>query len=97
MLCGIEPLDELAETYDLENWESGLLSGYFFACRRAGRMPPPPVRVSELVGSLGSADMQGIVAAATLAAFHLFGIDPRSVPSSADWKVECSVPLPVSA
>lgn len=92
--CQIEPLDELAAEYDLENWESGLLSGYFFACRRSGRLPPPPVRVSELAGALRAEDMGGVVRAAEAAAAYLFG---NAYPADErEWRavVTSAVPLP---
>ena len=92
---GIEPRDDLAATYELENWESGLLSGYYFVCRRARRMPPSPLRVSELTGSLAAEDMTGVAHAAAVAAAHLFGYDPAQV-STPGWTVTAH-PAPAAA
>jgi hypothetical protein len=92
---GVERLGDLAAGYDLENWESGLLSGYLFICRRAGRKPPPPLRLFELTGRLGAEDMSGVVAAAELATARLFGY-PHT-PAHAGWLVreESRVPAAV--
>jgi hypothetical protein len=84
-LLAVEPRDELAGTYGLENWKSGLLSGYFWVCRRARRMPPTPISISELSGSLSSADMEGVVKAAEAVAARLFDVEPP--PQSAEWGV----------
>lgn len=94
----VEPRDDLAGTYGLENWKSGLLSGYFFVCRRARQMPPPPIVISELCGSLSSDDMEGVVKAAEAAAAHLFGISPPGADPS-DWHVHVTpaVPSPATA
>jgi hypothetical protein len=84
-VSAVEPRDELAGTYGLENWKSGLLSGYFWVCRRARRMPPPPILLFELDGSLGSDDMNGVADAAAALAARLFDVDPP--PPSAEWVV----------
>ncbi len=60
----IEGTDELAKSYDLEDWESGIQSGFFFIARKANRMPPPPVRIFEVSGRLGGEDMVGLARAA---------------------------------
>lgn len=96
MTCAVRPRDELSATYLLENWESGLLSGYFFVCRRARRMPPPPLLLSELTGALGSEDMSGVVRAAEAAAARLFGIQLPSADSS-EWVVTVAPLIPVGA
>lgn len=95
MTCSVEPLDEVSESYTLENWESGLLSGYFFICRRAKRMPPPPILLSELHGALKSDDMDGIVRAAEMASALLFG-KPEIVPPSNDWTIAITPLVPVA-
>ncbi len=87
----MEPLDELAARYDLKNWKSGLLSGYFWVCRRTRRMPPPPITLSELTGALSSEDMEGVVKAAEAASAHLFGVEPP--PASPAWAVEVTLPV----
>ncbi len=83
-LLTVEPRDELAGTYGLENWKSGLLSGYFWVCRRARRMPPPPISISELSGSLSSEDMEGVVKGAEAVAARLFGVDPPAPSPSGE-------------
>jgi hypothetical protein len=93
--CDIKPLDERSAGYDLENWESGLLSGYFYVCRRAGRKPPPRLRVCELSGALGSMDMLGVVRAAELAAARLFGADHD--PAAGEWVVAVTASAAVTA
>lgn len=95
MTCAVEPLDERSRTYSLENWESGLLSGYFYICRRAKRMPPPPILLSELQGSLKAEDMEGIVKAAESASAHLFD-RPELAPSSVEWTVAITPLVPVA-
>ena len=91
----VEPRDELAGTYGLENWKSGLLSGYFWVCRRARRMPPQPISISELSGSLSSDDMEGVVKAAEAIAARLFGVEPP--PPSAEWGVTVTPTVPQPA
>lgn len=94
-LLAVEPQDELSATYGLENWKSGLLSGYFWVCRRARRMPPPPISISELCGSISSDDMEGVVKAAEVVAARLFGIEPP--PASPEWVVKVSPVVPQAA
>jgi hypothetical protein len=94
-LLAVEPRDELAGTYGLENWKSGVLSGYFWVCRRTRRMPPPLISISELSGSLSSDDMEGVVKAAEAIAAHLFGVEPP--PPSAEWGVTITPTVPQAA
>lgn len=96
-LLAVEPLDELAASYELENWKSGLLSGYFWVCRKAGRMPPPPLSIPELSGALASDDMFGVVRAAEVAAATLFGVPvPATSADTAEWVATIAVGSPVT-
>jgi hypothetical protein len=89
-LGAIEPLDALSETYALENWESGFLSGAFFAGRK-GRVLPPYLVLSELVGRLASGDMEGIAHAAAVGVGRLLGVDPALIPTP-EWQVLVAAP-----
>lgn len=84
-LGAVEPLDELAEEYALENWESGLLSGAIFAGRKGGVLPPY-LLLSELVGRLGSDDMEGVAHATAVGVARLLGVDPARIPTPG-WQV----------
>lgn len=96
-LLAVEALDDLAAGYELENWKSGLLSGYFWVCRKAGRIPPPPISISELAGALASGDMHGVVRAAEAAAAELFDVPlPPASVEAAEWAVSVTVDTPVS-
>jgi hypothetical protein len=94
-LLAVEPQDALAGTYGLENWKSGLLSGYFWVCRRARRMPPHPISISELTGSLASDDMEGVVKAAEAVAARLLGVELP--PPSPEWGVTVTRTVPQPA
>lgn len=58
--CRIDGADDLARSYDLENWESAIKSGLFYIARKANRMPPPAVSIFELSGRLAGQDMVGL-------------------------------------
>lgn len=92
-LGAVEPLDPLAEEYTLENWESGLLSGVGYYVRRS---PPFRLRATELVGRLGSDDMDGVAGAAGAAVARLLAFDPEPAPP-AGWLVAASRPAVVNA
>lgn len=92
-LGAVEPLDGLSEGYALENWESGLLSGAFFAARK-GRVMPPHLLVSELVGRLAGADMEGVAHAAAVGVGRLLGVDPSQI-ATPGWQVVASTPTAV--
>jgi hypothetical protein len=71
-LCQIDGLDELASTYTLKNWESGILSGAYFAFRKQ-RKAPIRFLVSELRGRLRAEEMEVLALASTVAVSRLLG------------------------
>ncbi|HVC95251.1 MAG TPA: hypothetical protein VND64_16265 [Pirellulales bacterium] len=76
-LCEIDRLDEIATSYCLENWESGVISGATFAFRRL-KQPLKRLLISELRGRLQSQDMDVLALAAMIGVSALFGGDaPR--------------------
>jgi len=83
--CCVEGTDELARSYDLENWESAIKSGIIFVARRANRMPPSPVRLREINGRLGAGDIGGIARAAEAGFAELLNIPLPHTPE--DWNI----------
>lgn len=61
----IEPTDELSRDYTLHNWESGILSGVFYASRKCKQVPMNWLIV-RLEGRLGSESMDALAHAATV-------------------------------
>lgn len=61
----IEPTDEISQEYTLHNWESGLLSGIFYASRKA-KLTPSNWLVIRLEGRLGSDSMDALAHAAAV-------------------------------
>jgi hypothetical protein len=53
--CEVDGLDEIAASYCLENWESGVISGATFAFRTL-KQPLKRLLISELRGRLRSQD-----------------------------------------
>ena len=86
----IDPMDELAKTYSLDNWESGILSGIHFVLRR---MPSREwgVILSKLEGCLGSDDMTALATGASLAVIELHALTSIKVPT-ADWDFRIETP-----
>ena len=84
--CGLQAADDLAATYKLENWESGIVSGLGFALRRTPDRDWG-VELSVVEGTVGSPDMTGLARAATIAAFRLHGLEPPTV-SDKDWEFQ---------
>jgi hypothetical protein len=79
--CQIQGADDLAATYDLKNWESGVMSGAFYAFRRLKR-PRVRILVSEMVGFLRSEDMPALALASTIGVTELLEADvsPLQMP-----------------
>jgi hypothetical protein len=85
-VCDLRPADALAATYEVQNWESGIVSGLGFALRRTADRHWG-VEVAALEGDVGSSDIGGIARAATIAAFHLHGQEAPALIDN-DWKFE---------
>ncbi len=75
-LCEIDGLDEIAASYCLENWESGVISGATFAFRRL-KQPLKRLLISELRGRLQSQDMDVLAQAAMIGVSTLSGQEVR--------------------
>jgi len=71
-VCQMDGLDELASNYTLKNWESGILSGAYFAFRKQ-RKAPIRFLVSELRGRLRAEEMEILALASTIAVNLLLG------------------------
>ena len=68
----VEPMNELAVTYTMTNWMSGIISGVAYTSRKL-KLPDTRVYVEQLEGKLGSADMGAIANAAAIAVAMLAG------------------------
>jgi hypothetical protein len=82
--CSITPLDEGAEGYHLEIWESGILSGLTFVFRRSKLTG---VIVHRLEGHLSSGDMDGVAYASTVAGIRAAASDVP-IPTNQNWVVK---------
>jgi hypothetical protein len=85
-VCNLRPADALAATYELQNWQSGIMSGLGFALRRTADREWG-VEVAALEGDVGSDDMGAIARAATIAAFRLHGQEAPALIDN-DWHFE---------
>jgi hypothetical protein len=72
--CRIKGADELSATYNLRNWESGVMSGAFYAFRIL-KQPRMRILVSEMEGCLRSEDMPALAMASTVAVTELMDGD----------------------
>jgi hypothetical protein len=81
--CSIQPLDAEAESYHLEVWESGILSGLTFVFRRS---PMRGAMVHALEGQLGAEDMEGVAYAATAAGI-LATANGIPTPTNQNWVI----------
>lgn len=72
----IETIDEMSKSYELQNWESGVLSGIFYALRQCDALSGKRIIMHRLVGRLGAPDMDGVAFAAVLETAKLLGRDP---------------------
>ena len=72
--CCVEGTDDLARSYELENWESAIKSGILFIARKANRIPPSSVRLWAINGRLGAGDIGGIARAAEAGFAELLNI-----------------------
>jgi hypothetical protein len=88
-LCRIEGVDELASTYSVENWQTGIMSGAFYAFRLL-KQPRRRILVSELEGKLGSDDMPALALAATVAVTKLLGAEVSELKLSG-WQLSHDV------
>lgn len=79
----IHPLDSESEGYDLQIWESGLLSGLGFVLRRSNLSG---VLVHELRGSLASDDIEGVAYATTCAGI-IMSKENIPVPTNGQWRI----------
>jgi hypothetical protein len=82
--CRIQGADDLAATYGLKNWESGVLSGAFYAFRSL-KQPRMRLLVSALEGYLRSEDMPALALAATIGVTELLDGD-RSLLTLPGWQ-----------
>lgn len=67
----IEPADDAARSYTLDNWTSGIISGAQYALRKAHLAFDKGIVLHELAGRLAGNDIQGLSLAATLAVMRL--------------------------
>ncbi|MEX2140233.1 MAG: hypothetical protein WD894_13290 [Pirellulales bacterium] len=70
----VRAADDLSRTYDLQTWETGMMSGAFQAYR-ALNCPRRRVVVADLRGLLSSADMTALAAATAIGVAKLLGND----------------------
>ncbi|HLW64283.1 MAG TPA: hypothetical protein VKS79_03120 [Gemmataceae bacterium] len=88
VVCEVIGLDALAKSYNIDNWESGLMSGLSFGFRRLiGSWRA--VQFGEIRGALRAADMEALSWAGTIAALELAQKD-RSEFSTPGWSVTVS-------
>ena len=85
--CQIKGADDLAGTYDLKNWESGVMSGAFYAFRLLNQ-PRMRILVSEMEGNLRSSDMPALAMASAVAVAELLDGDVSGLQTPG-W--QCSV------
>ncbi len=86
--CRLQGADALAASYDLNNWESGLMSGVLYAFR-ALKQPRRRVFVSELEGYLRSEDMPALALASSIAVTDLLEGDVSPLQMSG-WRSSIS-------
>jgi hypothetical protein len=75
----VDPKDDLAASYTMENWQSGILSGLFYGYRKVGQEQRQQVLLEELRGQLAADGTDALAHAATALLVHLFGQDSSSV------------------
>jgi hypothetical protein len=84
----LEGADELAATYQLENWESGLISGALFGLRTAGGSPGQfRLLVREFSGRLRSQDLDALAHLAAQCVTALCG-QRLDVTASPEWNFD---------
>ncbi|MBI3467336.1 MAG: hypothetical protein HY000_30370 [Planctomycetes bacterium] len=86
-LYEIAGLDETAQTYNLANWQGGVISGARYAFRTL-RAPLQQVRLHELRGQLSSGDIGAISSAAAAAVAQLLARQLDFAQDLAGWKIE---------
>jgi len=87
--CQMDGLDEPASNYTLKNWESGILSGAYFAFRKQ-RKAPIRFLVSELRGRLRAEEMEILALASTIAVSLLLGSE-KSDCQIAGWTYKTEI------
>jgi hypothetical protein len=87
--CAITPADDVAQTYQTLNWESGVVSGAGFAVRR-WFSDQQGLSITELDGRLGGDGIEAIALATAAAVAALVGRDPP--PPGPAWNV-CLEPV----
>jgi hypothetical protein len=70
----LEGTDEISREYDLDAWQSSIMSGAFYAYR-ALKLPRRRLIDLRLQGSLGSEDMTALATAAALGVAKLLGAE----------------------
>lgn len=87
----VQPLDEAAAGYGMENWLSGVLSGLGYGWRR-WMNPEQGLSLLELTGSLGSGEIEALAIAAGAALATLMGQDALSGVDAKGWDVAVAGP-----
>lgn len=82
--CSIQPLDAEAESYHLEVWESGIISGLGFVFRRSAMTG---VMVHSIEGQLSAEDVEGVAYAATAAGI-LAAANGIPTPANKSWVIK---------
>jgi hypothetical protein len=82
--CSIQPLDQDAENFHLEIWESGILSGLIYVFRRSEMKG---VLVQSIEGHLSSEDIEGVAYASTVAGIRATG-SKIVIPSNQNWLIK---------
>ena len=85
----IQGVDDLASSYTLTNWKSGIVSGAHYAFRTL-QIPRQHLLVSEFSGRLRSTDMDALANASALAIARLAGKDFTGL-SAEQWTVTATV------
>jgi hypothetical protein len=92
--CEIDGVDEPAGSYHLENWESALTSGAFFALRKAGLTPQGQrLLVRAFRGRLRAQDMDVVASLAAQCVSALCG-ESNSVTPPPQWQFEIVASVP---
>jgi hypothetical protein len=81
----IKPADKLSKQYTLHNWESGILSGIFFACRNL-ELPIQDWLVTRFKGRLGSQAMDVLAVAAGGAVLRSLADPASPLKLPAGWR-----------
>src|SRR5260370_32590364 len=84
VVCDVEALDELAATYGVRNWESGVVGGVRFGLKHL-KVPYRGTVIHAIRGALRSDDMQVLSWAASIAVAEFLHRDSQGI-STPGWE-----------